>query len=112
MKKLNPKPSADIASMFPRADPALLATFDERSKRCEMGCGQHALDPRSWKECKFMCGDCSSVVPRVRVIHVNPPIPDRSFDYRASWADDYPNELFGWGASEEEAERDLRERSN
>lgn len=112
MKKHETQPTADIAAMFPRADPALLAAFDERSKHCEMNCGQHALDPRSRRECKFLCGDCNGVVPRITILYVKPPVPGRSLDYRASWIEGYPNQLFGWGASEQEAEIDLREKSN
>lgn len=57
--------SADEAPIsFPRADPAALAQFDERTKNCHMQCGPHALDPRSRKERLFLCIDCC-VEPRL-----------------------------------------------
>lgn len=43
---------------FPRADPAELARFDVRTKRCTMNCGPHREDPRSDAERKLLCGDC------------------------------------------------------
>ena len=48
---------------WPRADPAALASFDERTKICTMNCGQSVADPRSPKECKFLCEDCE-IVPK------------------------------------------------
>lgn len=48
---------------FPRADPAALAKFDPSTKRCTMGCGQHAADPRSKEECAFLCDECVTVAP-------------------------------------------------
>ena len=112
MKRLQAKMIANIAGLFPRADPALLADFDERTKECDMQCGAHALDPRSSKERKFLCGDCIFAVRRIVVLHVNPPIPDRSFDYRACFDDAGEDGPFGWGATQEEAEHDLLQRSN
>lgn len=53
--KLNP-PSEPI--VFTRADPAALAAFDPRTKECDMNCGPHSLDPRSWIERLFLCTDC------------------------------------------------------
>lgn len=44
---------------FSRADAAALALFDESTKQCHMQCGRHSNDPRTWKECLFLCTDCS-----------------------------------------------------
>lgn len=60
MKPKQPDPTPII---FPRADPAALATFDPSTKVCTMGCGPHSLDPRSDKERKFLCEDCVPVLP-------------------------------------------------
>lgn len=57
---------------FPRADPAALAQFDERTKHCHMQCGQHSNDPRTWKECLFLCTDCS-VEPRPLAAEISKP---------------------------------------
>jgi NADPH-dependent glutamate synthase beta subunit-like oxidoreductase len=43
---------------FTRADPAELAKFDPATKLCQMNCGAHRDDPRSFKEIKLLCGDC------------------------------------------------------
>lgn len=59
MKKCKNKPIDEAPIAFPRADPAALAQFDERTKQCHMQCGRHSLDPRTWKECLFLCTDCS-----------------------------------------------------
>lgn len=47
--------------VFPRADPAALASFGMRTKVCTMNCGPHAQDPRSAKERRFLCGDCLEI---------------------------------------------------
>lgn len=44
--------------VWKRADPIALEKFDPSTKTCEMNCGKHANDPRSYKELKFMCDDC------------------------------------------------------
>lgn len=43
---------------------------------------------------------------KVAVTHVDPPIPIRFFDYRATFADD-PEGLTGWGVTPIRAVRDL-----
>jgi hypothetical protein len=58
-KKIVVNPPAPIK--FPRADPEALAKFDPRTKQCTMNCGPHRDDPRSEKECKFLCDDCVEV---------------------------------------------------
>jgi len=62
MRKAKP-PIVHQPIVFPRADPVALAQFDPRTKQCTMNCGQHRDDPRSVKECKFLCGDCWDVKP-------------------------------------------------
>lgn len=57
MKKRQPAPRPQPL-VFTRADPAALARFDPRSKRCTMNCGPHINDPRSEKERQFLCTDC------------------------------------------------------
>lgn len=49
--------------VFTRADPVALAAFDPATKQCMMNCGQHRDDPRSMKECMFLCGDCWPIEP-------------------------------------------------
>jgi hypothetical protein len=108
-RHLQKPPAAPI--VFPRANPEELAKFDVRTKTCDMGCGPHNDDPRSKKERLFLCTDCCVHPPHVTVVHVHPPIPDRSFDYRANYTDD-PQGPFGWGATESEAKAALAEISN
>ena len=55
MKQAQAKPYTPV---FPRAAPVALAQFDPRTKVCTMNCGRHKDDPRSNKECKFLCTDC------------------------------------------------------
>lgn len=55
-KRVQPVPETPL--VWKRADPAELAKFDPSTKTCEMNCGKHANDPRSYKELKFMCDDC------------------------------------------------------
>lgn len=43
---------------WPRADPAELAKFDQRTKVCTMNCGPSSQDPRKEKERRFLCDDC------------------------------------------------------
>lgn len=57
MAKKKPAPTPE-PFVFPRADPAELAKFDERTKVCTMNCGPHRDDPRPRKEWLFMCDDC------------------------------------------------------
>ncbi len=45
---------------WPRSDPAELEKFDPRTKQCTMNCGQHSHDPRSKKEVKFQCDECTT----------------------------------------------------
>lgn len=54
--KAKPVPEKPIE--WQRADPVALAAFDPSTKTCNMNCGKHAHDPRSYKELKFMCDDC------------------------------------------------------
>lgn len=39
---------------------------------------------------------------KILTSHIYPPIPIRSFDWAACWADDEEG-IIGWGATEEEA---------
>lgn len=57
------KPEPQRAIEWKRANPVALAAFDQSTKQCSMGCGQHSDDPRSWKECQFMCDECYTVTP-------------------------------------------------
>ena len=50
--------TACIPLEWPRADPAALARFDQRTKLCTMNCGPHREDPRTKAERKLLCGDC------------------------------------------------------
>jgi hypothetical protein len=59
--KQAPPPPAPIH--WPRADPALLAAFDPRTKICQMNCGAHRDDPRTEAERKLLCDDCWPVTP-------------------------------------------------
>ncbi len=59
MAKAKKPPSKPAPPMvWERADPVALANFDPSTKHCDMNCGKHAHDPRSYKELKFMCRDC------------------------------------------------------
>lgn len=51
------------AIVWPRADPAALATFDPRTKVCSMNCGPSTHDPRSATERKLLCDDCYPANP-------------------------------------------------
>lgn len=51
-------PAPEQAFVWERADPAALAKFDPKTKTCTMNCGKHGLDPRCYKEFRFMCDDC------------------------------------------------------
>ena len=44
----------------------------------------------------------------IRIAHIFPPIPDRSFDYCAYIGDGDEGTLQGWGATPKEAIEDLR----
>lgn len=55
---------SDTKPTFPRTDPALLATFDPRTKVCTMNCGPHRDDPRSAAERLFQCPECASAPRR------------------------------------------------
>jgi hypothetical protein len=69
--KRHPKPQPESPKPFvwPRADPVALAAFDPETKECSMNCGQSTHDPRSWKECKFMCDECYTKQPMSKPIH-------------------------------------------
>ena len=43
------------------------------------------------------------------VVHVYPPIPDRRFDYQATWGEPEPGMPAGWGRTADEAIADLKE---
>ena len=43
------------------------------------------------------------------VEHVNPPFPNRDYDYRATLEGYEPGDLIGWGKTSEEAKGDLLE---
>ena len=45
----------------------------------------------------------------ILVEYVNPPIPDRRFDYCATWDDYEPGDAQGWGRTESEAISNLTE---
>lgn len=47
--------------VWERADPAALAAFDPRTKRCTHNCGPSRMDPRTAVECKFLCDLCENV---------------------------------------------------
>lgn len=47
--------------------------------------------------------------PRVLVEHVNPPIPVRSHDYRATFDGYEPGDPMGWGETPDQAAANLRE---
>ena len=52
------QPAPEPPFVWERADPVALAKFDPATKTCTMNCGKHALDPRCYKELRFMCDDC------------------------------------------------------
>jgi hypothetical protein len=57
--------------LWPRSDPAELAAFDPRTKRCTMNCGPHRDDPRSQAERQLQCGDCvPTTAPEVASVPV------------------------------------------
>lgn len=57
--RLAPKRKAACMPLqWPRANPAALARFDPKTKRCTMNCGPHRDDPRTDAERKLLCGDC------------------------------------------------------
>ncbi len=58
--KPEPKKEEHII-IWPRADPIALTKFYPSTKRCTMNCGQHKDDPRTYKECKFLCEDCEVI---------------------------------------------------
>lgn len=43
---------------WPRADPVALSEFDPATKVCTHNCGQPIGDPRSQKECLYLCDLC------------------------------------------------------
>ena len=47
---------------------------------------------------------------RVRISYVNPPIPDRSCDYCASWFDNDLGDPQGYGPTAADALQDLKEK--
>jgi hypothetical protein len=61
-RRMTKKRRAEIAEShaieWTRADTSALAKFDPSTKVCTMNCGRHVDDPRSPKECKFLCDDC------------------------------------------------------
>lgn len=60
-KKQTIQPAKQI--VFQRADPEALDMFDPDTKRCTMNCGPHAQDPRTNKERKFLCDECTTLTP-------------------------------------------------
>ena len=57
------KSGATNPIIFPRADPAELVKFDPATRWCQMNCGKHNQDPRSFKEFKLLCNDCLEIDP-------------------------------------------------
>lgn len=57
-KPKRPPTAPEQPIVWGRADPAALDKFDEATKTCTMNCGKHGLDPRCYKELRFMCDDC------------------------------------------------------
>lgn len=58
-----------------RADPAALEQFDPATKTCTMNCGKSSLDPRTYKELKFLCDDCdchAATVPHSALVELAP----------------------------------------
>ena len=41
-----------------RADPSALEAFDPSTKQCTHNCGQSVGDPRTEKECLYLCDLC------------------------------------------------------
>ncbi len=114
MKRHLKLPERSPAIVWPRSDPAELAKFDPRAKHCTMNCGPSSLDPRSAKERLFQCTDCTVQPRRITTHYFGPPIPSRSFDYRAQYEDADADETdqFGWGATAKEAVADLRQKED
>lgn len=61
---------------WPRAESAVLAAFDPKTRQCSMNCGPHADDPRSHAERKLLCQACWPVPSAKEAEHASTPLSD------------------------------------
>ena len=80
---------------------------------CLCGCGGVARDTYNFSRELVLATEKlnEKKMPEILTSHIYPPIPIRSFDWCAFFAEEegYEDARIGWGATEEEAIADLKE---